>query len=94
MSVEAEVVWTGEMQFVGRAGDGPAVVMDTPEGGSGASPMELLLMGTAGCTAVDVISILKNPVLYEAQVTTSASEIGSRSRGISPQAIGIDVNAC
>ena len=59
MSVEAEVVWTGEMQFVGRAGDGPAVVMDTPEGGSGASPMELLLMGTAGCTAVDVISILK-----------------------------------
>ena len=36
-------------------GDGPAVVMDTPESGSGASPMALLLMGTAGCTAMDVI---------------------------------------
>ena len=59
MSVSAQIKWTGGMQFLGRAGDGPAVVMDTPEGGTGASPMQLVLMGTAGCTAVDVLTILK-----------------------------------
>lgn len=59
MAVKAEVKWVDGLRFVARAGDGPAVVMDTPDGGSGASPMELVLMGTAGCTAVDVLSILK-----------------------------------
>lgn len=59
MTIQAKVKWIDGLQFVARAGKGPAVVMDTPESGGGASPMELLLMGTAGCTAVDVISILK-----------------------------------
>ena len=59
MTIQAEVKWVQDLQFVGRAGDGPAVVMDTPDGGSGASPMELLIMGTAGCTAVDVMTILQ-----------------------------------
>jgi putative redox protein len=59
MTVTAEVHWVGGLQFIARAGDGPAVVMDTTDGGGGASPMELVLMGTAGCTAVDVLSILK-----------------------------------
>ena len=59
MTIQAQLTWTEGLQFVGRTDGGPAVVMDNPEGGSGASPMELLLMGTAGCTAMDVISILK-----------------------------------
>jgi putative redox protein len=58
MSVEVQVKWIDDLQFVGRSGNGPAVVMDTPEGGGGASPMALMLMGVAGCTAVDVMSIL------------------------------------
>ena len=58
MTINAQLTWTQGMQFVARTEGGPAVVMDTPESGSGASPMELLLMGTAGCTAMDVISIL------------------------------------
>ena len=56
---EAQLNWIEGLQFVARAGNGPAVVMDNPEGGGGASPMELLLMGVAGCTAMDVASILK-----------------------------------
>jgi putative redox protein len=50
------------MQFVARGESGHAVVLDTTaEGGfdSGPRPMELLLMGVLGCTAMDVISILK-----------------------------------
>ena len=59
MTMEAELTWTQGLQFVGRPTDGPAVILDNPESGSGASPMEMLLMGVAGCTAMDVISILK-----------------------------------
>ena len=59
MTIHAQLRWTEGLQLIGRADDGPAVVLDNPEGGSGASPMELVLMGTAGCTAMDVISILK-----------------------------------
>lgn len=59
MSVTATLKWTDGLQFVGRAGDGPAVVLDSHDGGSGASPMELVLLGLGGCTAMDVISILQ-----------------------------------
>lgn len=59
MTIKAELKWTDGMQFVARTGNGPAVVMDTPENQSGASPMEMMLMGTAGCTAMDVVSILQ-----------------------------------
>ena len=59
MAIQAQVKWIDELQFVARAGSGPAVVMDTSDSGGGAGPMELMLMGTAGCTAMDVITILK-----------------------------------
>jgi putative redox protein len=51
------------MQFVGEAGSGHAIVLDGREevGGrdTGVRPMELLLVGLAGCTAMDVVYILK-----------------------------------
>ena len=59
MSLEAQLNWTRNMQFIGRAGEAPAVILDNPEGGSGSSPMQLVLMGVAGCSAMDVVSILK-----------------------------------
>lgn len=59
MTIQAQVKWIDELQFVARAGSGPAVVMDASDSGGGAGPMELVLMGTAGCTAMDVITILK-----------------------------------
>lgn len=56
---EAQLNWVQNMQFIGRAGNGPSIVMDNPEGGGGPTPMELILLGVAGCTAMDVASILK-----------------------------------
>jgi putative redox protein len=58
MDVKATIRWTDGYQFVARAGDSPAVVMDSSEGKSGPTPMEMLLMGVAGCTAIDVLSIM------------------------------------
>jgi len=49
--------------FVGEAGSGHAVVMDgAPEAGGrnvGIRPMEMLLIGLAGCSAFDVVHILE-----------------------------------
>jgi putative redox protein len=51
------------MTFVGESGSGHALVMDgAPEHGGrnlGIRPMEMLLLGLGGCTAFDVVMILK-----------------------------------
>jgi len=63
MTTTAQVTWIDGLQFVGEAGSGHAIVLDgNPEGGgrdTGPRPMELLLVGLAGCTAMDVVHILK-----------------------------------
>jgi putative redox protein len=59
MAVKAELKLTDGLQFLGRAGESPAVVMDTHDGGGGPTPMEMVLMGAAGCTGMDVMSILE-----------------------------------
>ncbi len=49
--------------FVGESGSGHSVVMDGPpdSGGRdlGVRPMEMLLLGLGGCSAFDVVQILK-----------------------------------
>lgn len=51
------------MSFLGESGSGHSVLMDgPPEAGGknlGPRPMEMLLMGTGGCAAFDVVLILK-----------------------------------
>jgi putative redox protein len=73
MTLTANVTWIKDLQFVARAEGGPAVVMDSPDSGAGASPMALLLMGTAGCTAVDVISILRKKRMAVTGFTVNVS---------------------
>ena len=57
--MDAKVTWKQELQFTGVANSGFAVQMDShPSVQTGASPMEMVAMALAGCTAMDVISIL------------------------------------
>lgn len=61
--MKARIKWLEEMSFVGIAGSGHAVVMDgPPEAGGrdlGVRPMEMVLLGLGGCTAFDVVDILR-----------------------------------
>lgn len=62
--MECTVRWTGEgMTFLAETGSNHAVVMDgAPDGGGrnlAPRPMEMVLVGTGGCTAYDVVVILK-----------------------------------
>jgi putative redox protein len=50
--------WQGEMKFLGKSQTGGSVQMGTIDEQSGISPMELLLLGVAGCTGIDIVHIL------------------------------------
>ncbi len=62
--MECNVRWTGEgMTFLAETGSNHVVAMDGAADGGGRNlaprPMEMLLLGTGGCTAYDVVVILK-----------------------------------
>lgn len=63
--MECTVKWTGldGMSFLAETGSGHAVMMDgAPEGGGrnlAPRPMEMVLLGTGGCAAYDVVLILR-----------------------------------
>ncbi|MEK0084549.1 OsmC family protein [Benzoatithermus flavus] len=61
--MRARIKWVEGRTFVGESGSGHGLVIDGPaEAGGrnlGPSPMELVLIGTGGCTAFDVVEILK-----------------------------------
>ena len=61
--MKASARWVDGRMFIGAAGSGHAVIMDgAPEAGvrnAGFRPMEMLLMGLAGCSAFDVVHILE-----------------------------------
>ncbi|WFE69298.1 OsmC family protein [Thiomicrospira sp. R3] len=74
----ATVKWLDNLCFVGQTSSGHAVVMDGPPdiGGQnlGPRPMEMVLLGLGGCTAVDVIMMLKksNQAVVDCHVEVSA----------------------
>jgi putative redox protein len=51
--------WMGDLRFSGLTGSGHEIEMDSEEGDAGARPSELPLLGLAGCTAMDVVEILR-----------------------------------
>ena len=57
--MEAKVTWVEDRRFVGQASSGHAIVLDGSAKKLGSSPMELMLIGMAGCTAYDSVSILE-----------------------------------
>ena len=62
--MECSIKWTGDgMSFVARTGSGHLVAMDGAPAGGGDNlaprPMEMVLVGAGGCTAYDVVLILK-----------------------------------
>ena len=63
MSTTARVSWVDGALFVAEAGSGHTITMDgAPDVGGrnlAARPMEIVLIGMGGCTAIDVVSMLK-----------------------------------
>ena len=108
-TTEAQVTWVGPgLRLVGEASSGPAIILDHVLPGeegreTGPRPMELLLIGLAGCTGMDVVSILKKKrqpfTGLQVKVTAERAkehpkvytrihlEFIVKGKGVSPQAV-------
>ena len=84
--MKARIKWTGNVSFTGETESGHAIVMDgAPEGGGrnlGPRPMETVLIGTGGCTAYDVVHILRKS---RAAVTDCVLEIAAERAADDPK---------
>lgn len=56
-----------QRQFAAQTGSGHNLLLDDTAGGTGPKPIELIAVGLAGCTAFDVITILRQK--YHQKVT-------------------------
>ncbi len=65
--VELTQPLTQQRQFVARTGSEHHLLLDDSAGGTGPKPIELVAAGLAGCTAFDVITILRQK--YHQKVT-------------------------
>jgi putative redox protein len=86
MEMKARIKWIEGVAFAGESGSGHTITMDgAPEGGGrnlGARPMETVLIGTGGCTAYDVVHILKKG---RAPITDCVVEIAAERADEDPK---------
>jgi putative redox protein len=100
----ASIKWGGsEMEFTATGGSGYATKLSSHSGPEAASPMEMVVLAAGGCTAMDVIDILRkkrqevtdfevNVVGYRAEehpkvFTEIELEYVVRGRNIDPKAV-------
>src|SRR5579863_8055603 len=57
--ISAKAIWTDKERYIGEATSGHALVMDTASEKTANTPMELVLIALCGCTASDVVGILR-----------------------------------
>lgn len=84
--MKARIKHLQDVAFVGESGSGHAVVMDgAPDAGGrnlGFRPMEMLLLGLGGCSAFDVMMILKRG---RQQVTDCVVELDAQRADTDPK---------
>ena len=89
-----------QRQFVATTGSGHHLIIDDADGATGAKPIELLAVALAGCTAFDVITILRQKhhqritgyqVRVEAEQAERPPQVFTRVR-IHHAVTGLDVN--
>lgn len=80
--MQAKIEWRGGLRFETKGEGDEQVVMDAPPAvggdGNGFRPKELLLVGLAGCTGMDVMSILHKmrcePATFRVEVSAGETE--------------------
>ena len=72
---EVSATWKGDLKFTGENPRGGSVQMSEAGKTTDLSPMELLLVGLAGCTGIDVVSILQKK-----KITLSDFKVNVRAK--------------
>ncbi|MCK9780445.1 MULTISPECIES: OsmC family protein [Enterobacterales] len=86
--MEARVKWVEDLSFVGESSSGHQIMMDGNSGDKAPSPMEMVLMAAGGCSAIDVVSILRKG---RHQVTDCEVKLTSERREEAPR-LFTDIN--
>jgi putative redox protein len=77
--ITARAIWSDGERYVGDASSRHAIVMDTATEKTASSPMELVLIALCGCTASDVVGILRKKREPFTRLEVTAS--GERASG-------------
>jgi putative redox protein len=77
--IQAKTIWTDNDRYTGEATSHHAIVMDTAKEKTANSPMELVLVALCGCTASDVVGILRKK--REPFTSLEVSAEGDRAEG-------------
>jgi len=77
--VSAKAIWTENERYLGEADSRHAIVMDTAKEKTANTPMELVLIALCGCTASDVVGILRKK--REPFTSLEVSAHGERASG-------------
>src|SRR5260370_40772647 len=80
--ITAKAIWTDNERYVGEASSHHAIMMDTATEKTASTPMELVLIALCGCTASDVVGILRKKREPFTSLEVSAS--GERASGDPP----------
>ncbi len=72
-----------QRQFVAETGSGHSLLLDDTAGATGPKPIELVAAGLAGCTAFDVITILRQK--YHQRITGYEVRVESEQAERPPQ---------
>jgi putative redox protein len=76
--IAAKVLWSDNERYIGQATSRHAIVMDTASEKTANSPIELVLIALCGCTASDVVGILRKK--REPFTTLEVSAEGERAQ--------------
>jgi len=85
--IESKVTWADGERFIGQALSGHAMVVDAGSTKSANSPVELVLIGLCGCTAADVVSILRK----KREPFTSVEVIAKGERAAEPPTVYTEI---
>lgn len=77
--ITAKAIWTDHERYLGEATSRHAIVMDTATDKTANTPMEMVLIALCGCTASDVVGILKKK--REPFTMLEVSAQGERAQG-------------
>jgi putative redox protein len=77
--ITAKAIWTDNERYLGEATSRHAIVMDTATEKTASTPMELVLIALCGCTASDVVGILRKK--RERFTSLEVTATGERSSG-------------
>ena len=86
--VSAKAQWTDGERFLGEATSRHAIVMDAAAEKTANTPMELVLIALCGCTAYDVVSILRK----KREPLTSLEVRAQAERAAEPPSVYTEIN--